>query len=160
MADDPDPPRKFYQLKPKEFERVNESPRSPDSVPTAADPGIAPAASQQRIDVRDLARQAARGAPLLGHNAPQNRANEVHAILQDNLQHANAAGLNELAPKPKRRSKRLRDYWVTLIALNGFFLFWIFGPLANGITIVYGSAGIILFSIGFTWVMFFVVDDY
>jgi hypothetical protein len=163
MADDSDPPRKFYQLKPKEFARVNEPPRSPgDAPPPPANQSAAGSANPPsgRIDVRDLARQAAGGAPLLGVNAPVNRPNDVHAILQENLQQANAAGLNDLAPKPKRRSKRNRDYWLTFVSVNAFFLFWIFGPLANGITILYGAAGIILFSIGFTWVMFFVVDDY
>ena len=42
MPDAPDPPRKFYSLKPREFEAVNE-PR-PDALaatPLARDPGIA-----------------------------------------------------------------------------------------------------------------------
>jgi len=154
MPDEPDPPRKFYGLKPKEFERANELPAPPPLPESRADPGIA-RSNAGRIDVRDLARQAARGVPLLdGSNAPANRDNDIHSILRANLAHANAAGLNELAPKPKRRSRRKRDYWLAMLGGNLVFI---------GCTLIqpiFGGAGLILYNIGLAWTMWVVMDDY
>jgi hypothetical protein len=81
-------------------------------------------------------------------------------VLRANLAHANAAGLNDLALKPKRRSRRKRDYWLLLVPINAFFAFWAFGPWANIMTFAYGVGGIILFTGSLTWVMFGVLDDY
>ena len=163
MPDDPDPPRKFYQLKPKEFERVN-APRPGEDAPppTAADPGPAAGVGEapaQRIDVRDLTRQAAGEAPLLGVNAPVNRANDVHEMLRDNLEHANAAGLNDVAAPAKRRSRRKRDFWLLLFAGNAPFAFFVFKG-GSVVTLLYAGSGIILFTIGLSWVMWVVMDDY
>lgn len=158
MPDDPDPPRKIYQLKPATFERLNPGPSEPGSEPPPS-PAAASAASGP-IDVRDLARQAAAGAPLLGHNQPANRPNDVHRMLRENLDQASGAGLNEVAPRPRKPSRRKRDYWVLLVTVNLFFLFWAIGPFANPISLIYAVAGSILFTCGFTWVMFGVVDDY
>jgi hypothetical protein len=122
MSDQPDPPRKVYGFKPREFERAN--PARPDaSSPDlpAPDPGIAPA-RDEKIDVQDLIRAGAGIGPALGNNATVNRANDVHAILRQNHAHANATGLNDLKPMPKRRSRRRRDYWLLLAAGNGFML--------------------------------------
>lgn len=158
MPDETDPPRKFYQLKPKAFERLNEAPTPPAGEARAdARP---PDSASGSIDVRDLARQATPEGPLLGAAAAAARDNEVHAMLRENHSAANAAGLNDVQPVPQRRSRRTRDYWRVLLPVNAFFLFCIFGPYANPMTFVYGVAGIILFTIGFTWVMFFIVDDY
>jgi hypothetical protein len=176
MPDQPDPPRKFYNLKPKEaIDRVNDAPAGnaptenppagnlpPTSPPT--EPAPAPGLvdwNNKPIDVRELARQAALRGPVLdGTNAPANRENEVHGVLRDNLERANAAGLNDVEPPPPRRSRRTRDYWTLFIPVNGFFAFWAFGPYANPMTFVFGLAGMIMFTLGLTWVMFFIMDDY
>lgn len=163
MADDPEPPRKFYKLKPTEFERVNSPPAPLPTPPESAPPSSMPPppSPAERIDVRDLARTAAGSAPLLqGTNAPANRPNDVHAMLRDNLDVANAAGLNDVTPPPKRRSRRLRDYLLLMVPVNAFFAWWAFGPNASVMTFVYGISGIVLFSAGLTWAMFFVMDDY
>jgi hypothetical protein len=161
MPDESDPPRKFYGLKPKEFERVNAPPRDPQpEQDLRPDPGIA-RTEKERIDVRDIARIAAHGTPLLdGSNAPANRENEVHGVLRENLAHANAAGLNDVAPLPKRRSRRTRDYLLVAVPVNGFFAFCAFGPLSNPVSLVCGIAGMGLFTASFTWVMFFIMEDY
>jgi hypothetical protein len=155
MPDELDPPRKYFQLKPREFETVNNPPRVPGQ--TNAQEEAEAAAG--RISVQDLIKQAKMpGAALSG--PPAQPRNEVHAILQDNLTHANAAGLNQLSPKPKRRSRRKRDYWLLLLGLDGFFAFMAFGPYANPMTFIYGIAGIIMFTLGLTWVMWFIMEDY
>ena len=154
MADD-DPPRQFYQLKPREFETVNRRvPQTP-----AAGNG-APQQANQRIDVRDLYEQAKTPGPLLATARAAARKNDIHLILEDNLAHANAAGLNTLSPKPKRRSRRRRDYFLVMIPLTAFFAYAAFGPYSNVMLMAYGVAGIILSTLGLGWIMFGVMDDY
>lgn len=146
MRDEPDPPRKFYQLKPKEFEAVN----PPSSLPPA---------DSTPTTVRGHLR-AANAGPLPPRAAPASTPNEVHALLQDNHARANAAGLNDVAPFRPRRSRRKRDYWILLLPINAFFGFMAFGPFRNPMTFTYGLAGMIVFTLGLTWVMWFVMDDY
>ena len=153
MRDEPDPPRKHYQFKPREFERVNDHPghAAPDS-----DPAVRPA----RIDVHDHFKAANASAPAPRSPQPKATENDVHGILRDNLDRANVAGLNDLAPKVRRRSRRKRDYWLLLLTVNAFFAFVMFGLNANPMTRLYGLAGFIMFTLGLTWVMWFVMDDY
>jgi hypothetical protein len=155
MADEPDPPRKFYQLKPREFEVVN--------VPSS---GLAPGQQlrssppPQKIEVRDLYQQAGTPGPVLAVGEKVAAKNEVHVLLHDNLTRANAAGVNELTYKPKRRSKRTRDYFLVVIPLDVFFGYAAFGHYSNVAMMAYGVAGIIITTLGLGWVMFFVMDDY
>ena len=161
MADDSDPPRKFFQLKPKEFDAVNQhAPRQPaapgetgpqDPGPNAADHG--------RIDVRDLFKQ----AHTPGKTAARNKlagANDVHAMLADNHARADAAGLNRVEHRPRRASRRQRDYWLLMVAFNAFFGIAAFSLGRNPMTLAYGLGGMILVSLGLTWIMWFVMDDY
>lgn len=164
MPEEQDPPRKFYGLKETEFDAVNKR-----------------ADHRASIDVKDLFRQAAATGtakpPGLPAGPDQNTLsspasslsgiperpkppgeNDVHGILQANLARANAAGLNELAEKPRRPSLRKRDYWLLMVGGNGFFV--TAGLLQGGVVLVFAGAGIILFTVGVTWVMWFVMDDY
>lgn len=161
MYDEPDPPRKFYGFKPTEFERANESPRPPapaSASPPAPDPGVTPV-HRDRIDVRELARIALGGRPALGHNAVPNRPNEVHAILRDNLARANAAGLNEVSLR-QRRSRRLRDYLIVVIALNTPVAAIAWLCRYDAITLVILLSGVVFFNIRFAWHVWAIMDDY
>ena len=161
MSDASDPPRKHYALKPREFERVNAPPPAEHSAAsTASPPAAGRPPANERIDVRDLARLASADAPPRSAAASPARPNEVQTILRDNLARADAAGLNALAPKPRRASRRRRDYLVLLLPVNGFFAFWAFGPYANAATFVYGLGGMALYSTALSWVMYGVMDDY
>jgi hypothetical protein len=155
MQDEPQPPRKTYGFKPREFERANPARPEPpsDATPPTRDPGIAPADSGT-IDVNDLIRAGVGSGPQLGANAAPNRSNDVHAMLRDNLARADAAGLNDVTLPPKRISKRTRDYFLMLIGGNvvlagGFFLQPIFA-----------GAGVVLYNTGLAWIMWFVMDAY
>ncbi len=147
MAEDSDPPRKFYKLKPTEFEVVN------------APSGSAPVDSTP-THVRGHLRAANATGPLPGVRPPTPQENDVHAMLRANLARADAAGLNDLAPPPKRRSRRKRDYFLVLVPMNLFFGYMALGPSANAVSLVYGLAGIVVGTCGLTWVMWFVMDDY
>ena len=85
---------------------------------------------------------------------------DVRAILRDNLDRANAAGLNELKPKARRPSRRKRDYWLLAILGNAFFG----GALAHfGLKTIPGLfafSGIVFFTCALTWVMWVLMDDY
>src|SRR5262245_17975095 len=121
MAEEPDPPRKFYQLKPREFELLNDPPSA--FVPLGHKPD--PDHHTRKIDVREIYEQARTPGPVLA-KVHKPLANDVHVILHDNHARANAAGLNELTPKPRRRSRRNRDYFLLLIPLDAFFAFMAF----------------------------------
>jgi hypothetical protein len=148
MSDPSDPPRKFYRMKPKEFERVNEVPSErrtppaageetgrppggagdeavrvePDAGPAEANPNPAappPDHGSGRIEVRDLVRLGSAGAPLLGSNQVRTTANDVHTMLAQNEAIADAHGLNAVKPVRKFR-RRKRDFRVLLVGGNLF----------------------------------------
>ena len=114
-----DPPPKKYDMKPREFDRVN-----------------APAG-----------------------NAGKSTEHDVYAMLQHNRTVEQQAGLNEVKIRPVK-SRRKRDYW--LLLLLGNLLLAIVGlvGLGNAFVMVSAGAGIVIFSLGITWVMWFVMEDY
>ena len=76
------------------------------------------------------------------------------AILRENHARAEAAGLNEITPPPKRKSQRLRDYLIVMLAGNAFLVAGLF------VNPVFAGAGLVLFNIGVTWTMWVVMDGY
>jgi hypothetical protein len=155
MAEELDPPRKYYQLKPREFEAVNDVPSaslSPGGTPGPPTP--------HKIEMRDLYQQALTPGPVLKPGRRPVAKNDVHAILDANLAQANAAGLNDVPLTPKRRSRRTRDFFIIVIPLDALFAYAAFGPYSNVMLLAYGLAGLIISTIGLGWVMFFVMDDY
>jgi hypothetical protein len=147
MPDEPETPRKHYQLRPREFVRVNDHPghAAPDS-----DPAVRPA----RIEVHDLLQAANAAPPPVRATESKPARNDVQRLLRDTHDHARAAGLHELTPKTRRPSKRKRDYWIMFAAGNAAL---IAGTLVQP---VFGGAGLIIFNLGLAWIMWFVLDDY
>jgi hypothetical protein len=162
MADDPDPPRRYFQLKPKEFEVVNERVRAPaPGDPAAPDPGPT-AVDAGRIDVRDIFRQANTPGPVLGSHAPANKANEVHGVLREKYVRDVATGQYELgALDDSKRRRRIRNYWIAIVALNvplgGFAV--LIGP-KGAIPFVFAIAGMALGTTYLTWQTFFLRTEY
>jgi hypothetical protein len=117
MPDEPDPPRKLYGVKPREdFERANGTTDQPGNGPTDVQGFIASA------NAADFATKA---------NAPANRPNEVHAILQENLRRDIAAGLHPVSTAPDpRRIRRRRNFWIALTIVDVPFglVAWAVGP--------------------------------
>ena len=164
MADDPDPPRKFFQLKPKEFEAVNErvpAPAPPTGDPAAPDPGPI-AADTGRIDVRDIFRRANTPGRVLGHNGPANAANEVHDLLREKYARDVATGQFELGPlDDSKRRRRIRKYWIGLVLINvplGVVVF-LTGPKVP-IPFVCALAGMVMGTSYLTWQTFFLRTEY
>lgn len=80
--------------------------------------------------------------------------NDVRAVLRENLQKADAVGLNDVKPPVRRRSRRWRDYLIALLAGNlALFLSLLISP-------IFAGAGIIIYNLGLTWAVWFVMDDY
>ncbi len=97
-------------------------------------------------------------------NAPgiapeKSTAHDVHAMLQQNRAVEQKAGINEIEIRPVT-SRRKRDYWLVFIPSVGFLglLAWL--GRGNLYVLVSASAGIIIVSVGLTWIMWFVMDDY
>ena len=155
MAEDPpDPPRKLYGLKPREFTAVNGLPRepAPGTVPSAPDPGIPPVATGP-VTIRDLTAAATGDQPVLGVNGPVNRPNEVHALLELNRRHDQKIGRFTLTPgEDLKKKRRLRTYWIALVLFDvplGLFAWWI-GP-NYAIPFVSAIGGIGMFTAVWTW---------
>lgn len=164
MSDEPEPPRKVYGFKEREFERANPAPAPrAQSVPNtpAPDPGVV-ATDSGKIDVRELIRTGAGRGPQLGHNAVANRANEVHDVLRTNYQRDAAAGHYELGPlDDSKRRRRIRNYWLTLAAIDlplGAYAYWIGHTAA--LPFVCSIAGIAMITATLTWKTFFLRTHY
>lgn len=130
MSDSPEPAPRKFAFKPKEFERVN-APRAEAPQTAEATPESIPA------------------------------ANDVFAIRQELRAREIAAGMDTLKPADRPPStKRRRDFWLLLLGGN----LAIVGTAAvvglNVMTVVYAFAGVILYTIGLTWTVWFVMGRY
>lgn len=147
MADEPDPPRKIYQLKPTQFEIVN------------APSGAAPVDAAP-THVRGHLRAANAGPKHTNAPIAPPRENDVHALLRANAERANAAGLNHLTPPPPSTSRRKKDYIVTLLIGNGAIIGLVLVLGMNVMTVAFGGAGVLIYTSGVTWIMWGVMDKY
>lgn len=94
-------------------------------------------------------------------NEPVPPANDIFAIQRDLRQREIASGRDELSPPTRpARSRRRRDFWLLLVLGNGALV--TIGVVArlNPVVLVYAFAGVVLFTIGLIWTMWFVMDDY
>ena len=142
VAHQPESPRKQYRLKARSIEPV-------DNPPVGANPGAG------ANDVHALIREATRHDPPQPWTAPTSAPHtDVHVLLQDNLRRANEAGANDVKDRPRRRSRRKRDYIVASTIGNLVLL------VCTAISPIFGAAGLIIYNVGLTWVVWVVMDDY
>ncbi len=145
MADEPDPPRKVYGFKEREFKR--------DNRPASASQPPMPTA-------KDLAKMA---GPVVKTGKPAGPKatdpNDVYAAMQRNRAAEKKFGGDEVEIKVIK-SKRKRDYWFLLITGNLAIVMpcLILGP--NAMTLGAGGAGIILYTLGLTWIMWQIMGKY
>ena len=162
MPDEPDPPRKAYGFKPRDFDRANPArPEAPTPDAPAPDPGIT-AANDEKINVHDLIRAGAGAGRQLGSNAVANRANEVHDVLRANYQRDVTTGHYDLGVlDDSKRRRRIRNYWIAIVVIDvplALFAFWIGHNVA--IPFVCAIAAIALFTSSLTWKTFFLRTHY
>lgn len=162
MPDESEPPRKIYGFKPREFDRANPPrPAEPSATPPTSTPAGPPPA-EGAINVHDLIRAGAGPGQQLGSNAVVNRPNEVHDLLRANFRHDVAAGGYDLGVlDDSKRRRRIRHYWIALIAFDTPFAIFAFqiGHSA-AIPFVCAIAAIALFSSALTWRTFFLRTHY
>jgi hypothetical protein len=145
VPDEPDPPRKHYGFKEREFKR--------DNVDT---PGQAPMPT-----ARELAMTAG------SHHNPAARKvegkaddpNDILAVLQQNRLAAKKHGLNEVEIK-EIKSRRKREFWILIVGGNLAIIGAVFFSGINVITVIFGLSGLILFSVALSWIMWQVMDRY
>ncbi len=147
---DADPPPRKFTFKERTFESIN----PPAGTPTTVD----------SIDLTALIRAAnTPGTPESGSPPPPPIPppnNEVQALLRANEAHENAARL-PAPPRPARApSRRKRDYFLTLIVGNLLLAASVVISGNNVVVLAYGAAGMIVLTLGLTWIMWFVMDDY
>jgi len=144
-SDEPEVPKRKFAFKPREIEIVN---------PPVGAPG-----SEGSINVHDLFRKAAAGSTAKPSKSAET---EVHQILRENLARENAAGLNDLPDRPPRRSRRKRDYWISMAAVNAIFLPVALGSMGTGnvIVFVYSVAGFAMSNAALAWIFWMILDDY
>ena len=148
MPDESDPPRKVYGFKERAFQR--------DNAPSSAE---APAPT-----AKELAMMSTTAAPVTGRsettNAPKpDDPNDVYAVLRANRAVEDRAGLSDLEIR-EIKSRRKRDYWLLLIGGNLAILGTVALSGFNPISAVFGLAGLVVFSLGLTWVMWQVMNKY
>ncbi len=84
-------------------------------------------------------------------------AADVRSILNDNLK------VSTRFEKPieftQRRSRRKRDYWTVLVTGNALLVGLVVALPKNPVVLVSGISGVVLFSVGVTWVMWGVMSD-
>jgi hypothetical protein len=166
MQDEPDPPRKFYEFKPTEFDRANAVPPESPSASTqpvtpTPDPGIAPAPNQ-KIDLYELIRAGATPPPQPGSTPLPPPTNEVHDILRENRRRDLAAGWYELGPlDDSKRRKRILHYWLAMLLINAPLgcAAAAFGP-GDAIPFVCSIAAMGMLSAWLTWQTFFLRTHY
>lgn len=144
VPDELDPPRKNYGFKEREFQR-EEKPKSD---------------SQPPISVQDLAKQSGpvtRSGPI-GGAAKASDPNDVYTA-RDKIRIAEkAAGVDDLEIRKKKTARRTRDYWLMLLGGNAVLI--VGSVYMGGAAIVFGLAGVIIYSLGLTWVVWQIMDRY
>jgi hypothetical protein len=162
MPDEPEPPRKSYGFKPREFERANPAaPAAPPAAELTRGPDTTVSAGG-KIEIHDLTRAGAGAGRQLGSNSVVNRRNEVHEVLRENFRHDVAAGHYDLGVlDDSKRRRRILYYWIAIIAFDtpfALFACWV-GPHA-AIPFVCSISEIVLFSSVVTWQTFFLRTHY
>jgi len=145
VSDSPDPPRRHYGFKERNFKRDNAPAGDAPPTPTA----------------QDLAKLA--GPPVKSGQTPSapraDDPNEVFRVLQQNRTREMQAG-GDVIEIRKRRNRRLRDYLLGLIGGNLCIVVGIWASGFNVISTLFGLGGVIIFSLSFTWIMWQLVDRY
>jgi hypothetical protein len=143
VAEETDPPRKLYGFKEREFKRDNAPVSEAGGAPTAQ-------------DLAKMAGPVTRSGPV-GGGAKAGDPNDVYAVLERNRAVEKKSGGDDIEVR-KIRSRRTRDYWLMLlggnIALVGGGLFF------GGAAIVFALAGVIIYSLGLTWVVWQLMGRY
>lgn len=145
MPDEPDPPRKVYGFKQREFKRDNAPSSEAAPMPTA----------------QDLAKLAGfhHDPSARKSDAKAGDPNDVHVVLQQNRKSEQKHNLDAIEIK-ETKSRRKREFWLLLVGGNLFIIGGVWLSGINVLTVIFGLAGLVIFSLGLSWVMWQVMDRY
>ncbi len=144
MPDEADPPRKNYGFKEREFKRDN-----------APGGGANPTAKELAILAGPVAQH---GKAALG-SAKKDDPNDVYAVLEANRAVEKKSGLNEVEIR-EIKSRRKRDYLILMIGGNLAILGGVALGGFNIVSVIFGLAGLIMFTLSLTWIMWQVMNKY
>ena len=137
---------KKFAFKEREFRRDN--PLSSEAAPM-------PTAKELAMMAGPVAQH---GKAAAGTKKPDD-PNDVYAALEKNRAVEKQHGLGAVEIQ-EIKSRRKRDYWVLMIGVN----LAIVGAVAlsgfNIVGVIFGLSGIIVFSLGATWIMWQVMNKY
>lgn len=153
MSEPSEDEKRFYQLKPRNFERVN-APKGEED----ADPNDVRALLSQNL-TRDNEARTRSPFPTKPNPRPNvDDPNDVYTVLNENLvKHKASTQPLDLTKPPSRRR---RDYFGALILGNLAFLgVGILLPI-NIVVALFILGGITMYSAGLTWVFWAVMSDY
>jgi len=146
VPDEPDPPRKNYGFKDRDFKRENAPASEAPPMPTARELAIM---SGHKVP----------SAPKAPGGPKPGDPNDVYAILQANRAVEKDLGLNEVEIK-RLKSRRKRDYWLILLASETGLGGLAFLGRGNPFVLACSVAGMALIAFGLTWVMWQVMNKY
>ncbi len=98
--------------------------------------------------------------PGPGPEREPSATHDVRAILQANLKSEKSLQVNQPIVVKRKKSKRLRDYLISLVGGNLFIVLTLWFVGKNPVSLIFGLAGMVLLTCGLTWVMFQIMEDY
>ncbi len=141
-----DPPPKVYGFRERGFQRDNAAAGAHPPLPTA----------------KELAVMAGPEAPLAFRAKAGPKSgdpNDVFHVLQQNRAVERKFGKDRIDIK-EVKSRRQREFWLLLVGGNLAIIASVALSSINVITVIFGLAGLIVFSLGLSWVMWQVMDKY
>ncbi|MSU46533.1 MAG: hypothetical protein EXS42_05285 [Lacunisphaera sp.] len=135
--DEPEPPPKVYGFKERDFKRDNT--RTSPPPPTAKEHAMVAGHVDRKVPPSGGANRAA-------------DPNDVYAVLQQNRTVEQKFGLSEVQIK-EIKSRRKREFWLLLVGGNLAIIGGVWLGGINVVSVIFGLAGIIILSLGLTWVM-------
>lgn len=143
MSDEPEPPRKNFGFKDREFKRDNAL--GGEAMPTAEELAKI-AGNYHNPKPREYAAKA-------------DDPNDVFKVLEHNRRVEKRHDFDAIEIR-KIRSQKWRDYWIGMIGVNGTIvgLVLLLGP--NVVSVMFGLGGIIIFSLSYSWLMWQIISRY
>ena len=157
MPDESDPPRKHYGFKEREFKRDNPLSSEVPPMPTAKE--LAMLATQGGPAKGSKKLPAPKAAPPATDPAKAHDPNDVHAALHLNRATEKKFGRDEIEIK-EIKSRRAREFWLVLVGGNLAIIGAVVMTNINVVSVMFGFGGVIIFSIGLSWIMWQVMDRY
>lgn len=146
MPDEANPPRKNYGFKDREFQRDN---------PLASEAAPLPTAKELAMMAGPVAQH---GQAAAGKTKPDD-PNDVYAVLKGNRAVEKKLGLNAVEIQ-QIKNRRKRDYWLVMLTLEPCLGVVAYVGRGNPFVLACSVAAMGFLALGFTWIMWQVMNKY